>query len=166
MKHNFLNWEKAVIFKQQNNDEAVKGALLLLHQGIQECAGLPLDSLAKKRLPVCPLDMLWFYDAISKIICNWNIDFTLSTDENIDLEVAMDDMLSLSKDSRESLLKFAICLAQSPRNMKVDESFCCWLFAETILKKDLLTGVLDGSVERLNRNDSKLDFDDWAKLWI
>jgi hypothetical protein len=166
MKHNFINEEGAFRILVGSENPAVRGALVVIHQGVLCCAGIPIPVIRKPRVPTEPLDLIWFYEAVAYIISNWDDSpFTPVEADGVNAS-QVDELLSnLDEASQAALGKVANALSGIPRQGKVDEAFCVWLFAETILVHQLLGRVLDGSIGRKSKELETAGFEAWASEW-
>jgi hypothetical protein len=113
------------------------------------------------------LDLVWFYKAVESIILNWDTPEDHVRTELIAVEKTLEDPLlpKLDPENQTALLRFAFALQGVPRITRVDESFCRWLFAETLLAPCLLSKALDGSLSERIHEQERADFDTWAATW-
>lgn len=164
--HNFLNWSLALDMLKSISHTNAYGVISLLHQGIQGCSGSPVKSTSCIRLPTHPLDLLWFYRTVESVILNWELDGKEKGNSTEIENILKDPLLSkLGSQDQAALKKFASLFMSMPREVIVDDSFCCWLFAETIITPGFLFKALNGSLSENVRKQENADFDTWAKMW-
>lgn len=166
-KHNFLNGMCAVDMLNSMSHTTAYGVLYLIHQGIQDCSGSPVKSISCVRLPTHALDLLWFYRTVEPIILNWEQISGRGETNSTETEKILNDpfLPKLDPEKQAALRSFASSFVGMPRAVPVDDSFCCWLFAETILVRDLLSTALDGSLSDHIRKELSADFETWAATW-
>ena len=145
-----------------SHSPAVKAAAYRVHGELLKCSGV-FGSFFEIRIPEKKIDIGWFLEALAIIMDDWPSG---RSDEGLSRAPLGDPFLPpLDNASESALLIFADELSKIPRNQEVDEAFCCWVFAKAILERNLLAGILDGSVAKSNDDADNEDFDTWAKRW-
>jgi hypothetical protein len=130
-----------------------RAALRAIHNFILEAGGLRLHFLPERYLPIQPLDVLYFYQAVARLFTEWTDEVRNIPEApgNQDRLLKLDEALALiptlpTERARIGLTNFLSILRNMPvpEGRFVDSLFCSRLLSVLLSDSELLDRILSG----------------------